>query len=192
MNLRTNTAEDNAADTIRPRLDACGADCRKVHQLTMVNGRDPQTGKVRERPFSLGDIGPLEKAIQQKPDCKLVVIDPIGSFIGGKTDAHRDNEVRDVLSPLAKLAEKYNIAVLLVCHIRKGSGSHADDLVLGSRHSQASSALPGTYHLTKTAKNGGCFFPEKIIWRARGLAWPSRLLGKEPEYNWNGSRSRWA
>jgi RecA-family ATPase len=87
-------AEDNAADIIKPRLDACEADCRKVHQMTMVNRIEPQSGKLREYPFTLADVTVLEKALRRMPDCKLVVIDPIGSFIGGKTDAHRDNAAK--------------------------------------------------------------------------------------------------
>ncbi len=63
----------------------------------------------------------------------LVVIDPIGSYLGGGTDAHRDNEVRGVLAPLAMLAAEYNAAVVVVAHRRKSGGNSADDLVLGSR-----------------------------------------------------------
>jgi hypothetical protein len=62
-----------------------------------------------------------------------VVVDPIGSFLGGKTDAHRDNEVRAVLAPVAALAEKYGVAVLVVCHTRKGASTSADDTAMGSR-----------------------------------------------------------
>ncbi|WP_428937285.1 AAA family ATPase [Fontivita pretiosa] len=126
------SAEDDPADTIRPRLDAHGADARKVHLLSAVRWLDEQA-KLRERMFTLGDLPALESALKQVPDCKLVVIDPIGSFIGGATDAHRDNEVRSVLAPVAKLAEKYGPAVLVVAHRRKSAGSIADDLALGSR-----------------------------------------------------------
>jgi hypothetical protein len=65
--------------------------------------------------------------------CALVIIDPIGSFIGARVDAHRDNAVRGVLAPLAALARRTGAAVLLVAHQRKGNALHADDLVLGSR-----------------------------------------------------------
>ena len=86
-----------------------------------------------EAAFTLVEIGPLEKMLATVPDCVLVIVDPIGSFIGGEVDAHRDNEVRGVLAPLAALAERTGVAVLLVAHQRKGAASHADDLVMGSR-----------------------------------------------------------
>ena len=75
----------------------------------------------------------LATALRQMPDCRLVVIDPISSFIGGAVDAHRDNEVRNVLAPVGKLAEEHDVAILLVAHKRKAQGQFADDTVLGSR-----------------------------------------------------------
>ena len=124
-------AEDNPGDTIRPRLDAHWADCNKVHTLAMV--KRSNRGKQNKTMFSLADVDALEKTLQQVPDCKLIIIDPIGSFLGGKVDAHRDNEVRSVLAPVAHLADKYGCAVLVVCHRNKGRGSRADDLAMGSR-----------------------------------------------------------
>ena len=126
------SAEDDPADTIRPRLDAHYADPSRVHLLRAVRHVN-EKGKPEEVMFTLADAAALEAAIAAVPDCKLVVIDPIGSFLGGRTDAHRDNEVRAVLAPVAGLAEKYNTAVLVVCHTRKSPGTNADEQTLGSR-----------------------------------------------------------
>jgi hypothetical protein len=95
--------------------------------------RTDDDGRETEAVFSLADIDALEASLRQCNDCRLVVIDPIGSFLGGRTDAHRDNEVRSVLAPVAALAEKYGVAVVVVAHTRKGSSTHADDMALGSR-----------------------------------------------------------
>lgn len=124
--------EDDPNETIRPRLDAHGADVRRVHLLSgsLVPGAD---GKEVELLFALSDVATLEKAIDAVGSCRLIVIDPIGSFLGGRTDAHRDNEVRAVLAPVAKLAERSGAAVLMVAHRRKSSGGSADDSALGSR-----------------------------------------------------------
>jgi len=126
------TAEDDPGDTIRPRLDAHHADVRKVHLLsgTRLTNAD---GESREVFFTLADVATLTAALERLPDCKLLIIDPIGSFLGGKVDAHRDNEVRGVLAPIAQLAEKHGVAVLVVAHRRKAAGDVADDLALGSR-----------------------------------------------------------
>lgn len=83
--------------------------------------------------FSLQDVEYLDRAISQIGGVKLIVIDPVGTFLGANRDAHRDNEVRAVLQPVATLAEKHGAAVLIVAHRRKMQASHADDVVLGSR-----------------------------------------------------------
>lgn len=126
------SAEDDPADTIRPRLDAHHADVARVHLLSAIR-RKGSDGKTRETVFTLADVAELEKALEAVQDCKLIVIDPIGSYLGGGTDAHRDNEVRGVLAPVAQLAERYGPAVLVVAHRRKSSGGTADDTALGSR-----------------------------------------------------------
>jgi len=108
-------AEDDPADTIRPRLDAAGADSGRVYYCRNV------------------DLAEIESHIDRVPDCRLVVIDPIGSYLGRYVDAYRENEVRAVLEPLAEIASRRNIAVILVAHTRKAWASFADDSVLGSR-----------------------------------------------------------
>lgn len=126
------SAEDDPSDTIRPRLDAHHADVRRVHLLSAVRRRT-KDGRDCEVLFALEDVVALDTALQAHTDCRLVVIDPIGSFLGRRTDAHRDNEVRGVLAPVARLAEKYGPAIVVVSHWNKAWSSVADDLILGSR-----------------------------------------------------------
>lgn len=144
------SAEDDPGDTIRPRLDAHYADVRKVHLLSAVR-RLGEDGQPYEMLFTLADVAALETALKTLPDCRLIVVDPIGSFLGGDTDAHRDNEVRGVLAPVAKLAEKYGPAVLVVAHRRKSAGSIADDLVLGSR--AFTGIARAVWHLSRDTDN---------------------------------------
>lgn len=126
------SCEDDPAQVIRPRLDAHGADVSRVHLLTTKARYSEETGTV-ENLISLHDVELIEQTVKQLPNCKLIVIDPIGSYLGSGVDAHRDNDVRGVLAPIALLAEKHDLAVVLVVHTRKGTASHADDMALGSR-----------------------------------------------------------
>ncbi|MCC6492586.1 MAG: AAA family ATPase [Pirellulales bacterium] len=126
------TAEDDPADTIRPRLDAHHADASRVHLLAGLH-RAEGDGDAEEAVFSLERTGALETALSTLNDCRLIVVDPIGSFLGARTDSHRDNEVRAVLAPIGKLAERYGPAVLVVAHRRKSAATVADDTALGSR-----------------------------------------------------------
>ncbi|HEX2237134.1 MAG TPA: AAA family ATPase, partial [Gammaproteobacteria bacterium] len=43
------SAEDDPADTIRPRLDAAGADVKRVRLLSMIRDVDSHTGEITER-----------------------------------------------------------------------------------------------------------------------------------------------
>jgi putative DNA primase/helicase len=65
------SAEDGAADTIRPRLEAAGADLDRVHIIESV------TDHLGVRPFNLVvDLVPLEQCLQSVRKPRLVIIDP--------------------------------------------------------------------------------------------------------------------
>jgi putative DNA primase/helicase len=71
------SAEDDAGDTIKPRLVATGADIRRCHILESVrihSGKD--AGKSRGLNLC-SDVGSLEPAIMQIRDIKLIIIDPM-------------------------------------------------------------------------------------------------------------------
>ena len=95
------SAEDGEADTIVPRLHAAGADLGRVHIVSAV-----RTADDGRRSFSLqADIELLERKIAEIDDVVLVIIDPISSYLG-KTDSHKNAEVRGVLEPLGAMAER--------------------------------------------------------------------------------------
>lgn len=174
--------EDDPADTIRPRLDAHGADVTRVHLLQSVVRVGPD-GVACEAVFTLADLPALEATLAKVSDCALVIVDPIGSFIGG-VDAHRDNQVRGVLAPLAALAQRTGAAVLLVAHQRKGAASHADDLVLGSR--AFTGIARSVLHLMMDPDNEGrrLLLPGKsnLAGPAAGLAFT--IAGNPPRIEW--------
>lgn len=65
----------------------------------------------------------LEKLIEeQKP--VLVVIDPIQAYMGD-CDSNSMVQVRNALAPLKILAEQYNVAIVLVQHLKKGNETKA-------------------------------------------------------------------
>jgi len=116
------SAEDDLADTVRPRLDAIGADVERIAALTTPKAYNPDTGREEYTPFNLKDGLPmLERAIAEVKACRLVVIDPVSAYLGN-TDSHNNSEVRGVLAPLADLAARCGIAVITVSHLNKGGG----------------------------------------------------------------------
>jgi hypothetical protein len=119
------SAEDDLADTIRPRLDAAGADVARIVALQAVRTPAPDTGGTRDVPFNLSaDLVALEATVAEVGECKLIIIDPISAYMGGgpRFDSHRNTDVRAVLGPLADLAGRHRVAVVAVTHLRKSDG----------------------------------------------------------------------
>ena len=115
------SAEDDAGDTIRPRLDAAGADASQVHLLRGVyNKRGDSDSRIVQLQT---DMQLLKHAIASV-DAKLVIIDPLNAYLSG-VDSHKASEVRAVLAPLAKIAGETGAAVLLVMHLNKGTSLNA-------------------------------------------------------------------
>jgi hypothetical protein len=126
------SAEDDVADTIRPRLDAAGANASRVIALQSVKNIDPGTGAEMDTTFSLAiDLPALEDAIGQVEDCRLVVIDPITAYTG-TTDSHKNAEVRGLLAPLSELAAKLHVAIVAVTHLNKSAAGPAIYRTMGS------------------------------------------------------------
>lgn len=121
------SCEDDLADTVVPRLLAAGADLTRVQHVEGVEAADgtPQM-------FNLAHYNLLAAHLEANHDTRLVVIDPAGAYIGGKVDDHKDSELRTLLAPLAELAAKYGVSIILVKHLNKGTNIKAVARVGGS------------------------------------------------------------
>jgi len=120
------TAEDGLADTLRPRLDAIGADPSRVIALTGWQAEDGTTGAV-----TLVDVDILRMALEQHRPV-LVVIDPIQAYLGPDVNMNQANETRAVLKHVAALAEEFECAILLIRHLAKSARERAIYRGLGS------------------------------------------------------------
>jgi putative DNA primase/helicase len=119
------SAEDDLAATVRPRLRAAGADVQRVVAVQTVLAYDAATGEDYERGFALpGDI-PLLAAAIGAVDAKLLVIDPLMAYLDARVNSWRDQDVRAALAPLARLAERTGVAVVVLRHLTKGGGTNA-------------------------------------------------------------------
>ena len=124
------SAEDDAADTILPRLLAVNADISRCHIINSIKLN--KDGKASERSFDLSqDINRLGKAIAQIGNVRLVIIDPISAYMGG-VDSHNNSEVRGLLAPLAAMAAKHNTAIILLSHLNKSTQQDMIARITGS------------------------------------------------------------
>jgi len=111
--------EDHISKVIRPRIERFGGNVDKISIL-------------KNDGFDLEQVHILHRIIKRMKDCRLVVIDPIGAFLGGNVDSHKLSDVRRILRPLETLAEDHGLAVILVNHLSKNAGAKADFRVSGS------------------------------------------------------------
>jgi AAA domain len=192
------SAEDGLADTIRPRLDAAGADTERIVGLSPV--ADDFSGGPISFPK---DLETIERAIGYV-EASLLVVDPLMAFLSGGTDSHKDQDVRRVLTPLAALAERTRAAVLIVRHLNKAAGGNPlyrgggsigiigaarsglvvaedpedpDRRVLASTKHNLSRAAPSLVFHLGTAPNGAA----RVIWGGISSLGAVDILKEQPE-----------
>ena len=119
FNVIYQTAEDGLGDTVKPRLMEAEADLARVLVIDEA-----------KKELSLSDER-IEKAIQQN-NARLIVLDPLQSYLGASTDMNRANEIRPIIKKLADVAERTGCAVILLGHLNKASGTQAAYRGLGS------------------------------------------------------------
>ena len=102
-------SEDNSSDTIKPRLLAAGADCEKVAYIV-----------ERNEPLCFDDAR-IEEAIE-KTNARLVIFDPLQSFIPPESDMTNAVRMRSMMRKLSVIAEKYKCAIVLIGHMTKARG----------------------------------------------------------------------
>jgi hypothetical protein len=104
-------SEDGASDTIKPRLEAAGADCRNI---AFVN-EEVYGG------LTLDDERIRDAIIECSP--QLVVIDPIQSYIGNDSDLQIAVRARKLMRRIGMWASTFNCAIVLIGHLSKREGS---------------------------------------------------------------------
>jgi putative DNA primase/helicase len=108
-------AEDDARDTVLPRLVAAGADPKRVHFVNgaRVDGRDKSFSLVTDLPL-------LRQAIRQIGNVVLIIFDPMSAYLGvGKVNKGSATDVRGVLTPLKELVEELHVAMIGIAHFNK-------------------------------------------------------------------------
>ena len=100
-------SEDKAGDTIKPRFEAAGADCRNI---AFIN-EEVHDG------LTLDDERIRDAIIECSP--QLVVIDPIQSYIENESDLQIAVRVRKLMRRISMWASTYNCAIVLIGHLSK-------------------------------------------------------------------------
>ncbi|ODT74783.1 MAG: hypothetical protein ABS69_11595 [Nitrosomonadales bacterium SCN 54-20] len=183
------SAEDDAADTIRPRLDAAGADPSRVHIVGGVESLN-RDGDPETRLLSLRrDLEPVREAAQALPQCRLIVVDPVSAYLDG-ADSHNNAEVRAVIAPLSELAGSLGAAIIFVTHLNKGTGGSALYRATGSLAFVAAARAAFLVTRDKGDPNRRLFLPLKnnLGPDASGMAYRIEEANGVPYIAWEDER----
>jgi len=108
--------EDGEDDTLRPRLEALGADLGRV--FLPDRGHDGLT-----LPLSLPDHTAVLEAVVARAQARLVVIDPVMQFLSRGVNPSIELSIRRALEPLEAMARRHACHILLLRHLnKKGAG----------------------------------------------------------------------
>jgi len=111
--------EDDLADTLLPRCISAGADTNRISSIETENLNIDE------------DCGIIEQHIKET-GARLLVFDPLQSFMGRNADMCRITDVRRLLSNLGAVAARNNCAVLIIAHQNKAQGMKDLYRVFGS------------------------------------------------------------
>jgi hypothetical protein len=106
--------EDGAGTTVRPRLEAAGANLDSIYLW-------PEDADYVKLPSGIDVLA----AAVKRHDIGLLIIDPLGAHLDETINANRDSEVRRALAPLVALAQETNMAVIGVRHLNKDESKSA-------------------------------------------------------------------
>nr|WP_277347644.1 AAA family ATPase [Corynebacterium ammoniagenes] len=126
MNVAYVATEDSLPLTVKPRLQAAGADLERTLLLKVT------TEEGREGALSLpGDTDILADALEEH-NVKLVILDAAKSAMFAGLDGYKDDHVRQFLEPLAAMCDRLGIVVLGLVHFGKRESADSGKLILGS------------------------------------------------------------
>lgn len=112
-------AEDDMADTIKPKLESHNANCNNICYI-----------EKKDELLLINDES-IEETIV-KSGAKLFVLDPIQAFIGDNVDMNRANVIRPRMNKLKEIAQSTGCAIVLVGHMKKNYSGKSNYRNLGS------------------------------------------------------------
>lgn len=110
--------EDYLDTAVKARLRRMGTFGEHIEFVLGVTSQ-----KKRTR-FTMKELPLLEAHLRERP-YRLIVIDPIQSYIGQGVDMNKATDMDPVLDRLAQLAQEFTVTIICVRHMAKGEGSES-------------------------------------------------------------------
>jgi RecA-family ATPase len=125
--------EDNWEDTVRPRIQAARGNPGMIGEVQQSTQYDPVTKRWKDVPFALDrDVEAVRDYFRKRPNCQLLVVDPINAYLGAKADSYKNADVRRVLEPFVRVAQEYRRAIVGIIHPNKAKTGKVVDWATGS------------------------------------------------------------
>jgi hypothetical protein len=180
--------EDGVEDTIKWRVQVAGGDPGRVHVYSLDYA-------------PLLDDGGLLVVAQdiRATSAKLLIVDPLMASLAGRVDAHKDQDIRRALKPLAALADGTGAAVLVVRHLNKntkGSAMHRGGGSIGIAGAARSVMVVArdpdypsdqTRHVLAPVKMNLCGMPPALKYRVETVSVADGITA--PRIDWSGGKT---
>lgn len=168
------SAEDDPGRITVPRMRAAGANLDKVFFWDY-------------HPTFPEKLAQLEAIIEQM-GIVLVILDPFLAFLDSDIDSYKDQNIRQVLTPISKMAERTGCSVLLIRHLNKSQG-------------QVNKMYKGTGSIAVVAAARVCLYMiqdedsnDKILGQVKNNLAPAQASWAfefEEGENWHDTRLHW-
>jgi hypothetical protein len=161
------TAEDDADDTLVPRLMRMGADLDRIHFI-----EEAIPPRAKSRPFNPAtDMLALVEKAKAIGDVALLILDPVVAAVPMTRNSHNNAESRNGMQPVVDFAKASDIAVIGIGHLTKGTaGKDPLERINGSG---AFGALPRLVMGAAKNEADGEDKPERIMVRIKSNIGPS-------------------
>lgn len=107
------SSEDSIEYTLKTKFRKSGADLRNIISVSL------QDRLFKDIKFN----SPILEALIERERPALVIFDPLQSFIPSNMAMEKRNAMRDCLSCLLGLGEKYSCTFIIICHTNKRSNA---------------------------------------------------------------------
>ena len=87
------SAEDSRETTLTPRLTALGADLSRIKFLSAKVTIHKEGKSPLVSPMTLVDLVYWREAVRRVPECRMLIIDPLASYLGRSVNDAKNAEL---------------------------------------------------------------------------------------------------
>ena len=107
-------SEDHLSKTFIKRLKNAGANLKNIKVFKWLKAKNAD-----EIPFIIQEnIHVLTRYLDTRPNCKLVILDPITGYMG-EANQNSQADVREALIPIKNIAENKDVTIIGLSHLNK-------------------------------------------------------------------------